>query len=83
MSDAEIDWYVACGEPLPVAGAFTLDGLASAFITRIDGDPHAVVGLSIAALRELALDLGHAWPALVAAGHDAHGHPYSTAARSQ
>ena len=80
VSDAEIDWYVASGEPLPVAGAFTLDGLASAFITRIDGDPHAVVGLSIAMLRELVRQLGVEWTALVAAGRDAPGHPYSPTA---
>lgn len=65
VSDAEIDWYVATGEPLPVAGAFTLEGLAAPFITRIDGDPHAVVGLSLAALRSLALSLGTPWPSLV------------------
>lgn len=65
VSDEEIDWYVASGEPLQVAGAFTLEGLAAPFVTRIDGDPHAVVGLSLAALRTLALDLGTAWPSLV------------------
>ncbi len=68
VSDAEIDWYVASGEPLEVAGAFTLDWLASAFITRIDGDPHAVVGLSLAALRRLVTELGHDWTDLVSAG---------------
>jgi len=62
VSDAEIDWYVATGEPLPVAGAFTLEGLAAPFVTRVEGDPHSVVGLSLAALRSLALELGHAWP---------------------
>jgi len=67
LSDAEIDWYVGSGEPLEVAGAFTLDGLASAFITRIDGDPHAVVGLSIAVLRRLVIELGHDWVELVGA----------------
>jgi len=77
LSDAEIDWYVASGEPLPVAGAFTLDGLASAFITRIDGDPHSVVGVSIAALRELGRQLGHEWTEIVAAGHDTPDHPYA------
>lgn len=65
VSDAEIDWYIATGEPLPVAGAFTLEGLAAPFITRIDGDPHSVVGLSLAALRTLASGLGTSWPALV------------------
>ncbi|HWK21328.1 MAG TPA: nucleoside triphosphate pyrophosphatase [Microbacteriaceae bacterium] len=64
VSDAEIDWYVATGEPLPVAGAFTLEGLAAPFITRIDGDPHSVVGLSLAALRSLARSLGTPWPSL-------------------
>lgn len=64
VSDEEIDWYVATGEPLPVAGAFTLEGLAAPFITRIEGDPHSVVGLSLAALRTLALRLGTPWPTL-------------------
>ncbi len=67
VSDEEIDWYVATGEPLPVAGAFTLEGLAAPFIRRVEGDPHSVVGLSLAALRELALGLGVAWPALTGA----------------
>jgi len=65
VSDEEIDWYVATGEPLPVAGAFTLEGLAAPFVTRIDGDPHSVVGLSLASLRTLALSLGTPWPALI------------------
>ena len=53
ISDAEIDAYVATGEPLQVAGAFTIDGLAGAFIKSVDGDPHTVVGLSISTLRRL------------------------------
>ena len=53
LSDAEIAHYVASGEPLEVAGAFTIDGLASAFITNIVGTPSAVVGLSIPVLRHL------------------------------
>lgn len=53
VSDADIDAYVATGEPLQVAGAFTIDGLAGAFITAVDGDPHTVVGLSISTLRRL------------------------------
>jgi septum formation protein len=69
VSDAEIDWYVASGEPLQVAGAFTLEGLAAPFIRSVTGDPHAVVGLSLAALRELALGLGVAWPDLALRGH--------------
>jgi septum formation protein len=53
VTDAEIDAYVATGEPLQVAGAFTIDGLAGAFISGVDGDPHTVVGLSISTLRRL------------------------------
>ena len=64
VSDAEIDAYVATGEPLQVAGAFTIDSLGSAFITRVEGDPHAVVGLSVSTLRSLLLEFGVAWPSL-------------------
>jgi septum formation protein len=61
ISDAEIDAYIATGEPLKVAGAFTLDGRGAAFIDAIEGDPHAVVGLSAQALRMgiLALGIGY------------------------
>ena len=58
MSDAEVEAYVASGEPLHCAGSFTIDGLGGAFIERIDGDPHAVVGLSISTLRALLLSAG-------------------------
>jgi len=58
LSDAEIDAYVATGEPLEVAGAFTVDSLGGAFISRIEGDTHTVVGLSLPTLRELARVLG-------------------------
>ena len=64
VSDAEIDAYVATGEPLQVAGAFTIDSLGSAFITRVEGDPHAVVGLSVSLLRSLLLEFGVEWPSL-------------------
>jgi septum formation protein len=64
VTDSEIDAYVATGEPLSVAGAFTIDSLGAAFITRVEGDPHAVVGLSVALLRELLLEFGVAWPSL-------------------
>ncbi|MCD6639034.1 MAG: Maf-like protein [Nocardioides sp.] len=67
VSDAEIDAYVATGEPLHVAGAFTIDGLAGPFISGIEGDHHNVVGLSLPLLRELARELGHEWPTLWAA----------------
>ncbi len=61
LSDAEIDAYVATGEPLHVAGAFTVDGLGGAFVTGIDGDHHNVVGVSLPLLRDLVLELGHSW----------------------
>lgn len=59
MTDAEIDAYVATGEPLGVAGAFTLDGRGAAFIDHIEGDPWAIVGISVTALRTLIVSLGH------------------------
>ena len=58
ITDAEIAAYVASGEPLRVAGAFTIDGLSSAFITRIEGDHGTVVGLSMPVLRDLLAALG-------------------------
>lgn len=61
ITDAEIDAYVATGEPLQVAGAFTIDARGAAFIERIEGDPHAVVGLSIPLLRSLVRSLGIEW----------------------
>ena len=64
ISDDEIDAYVATGEPLEVAGAFTIDSLGAPFIRSVDGDPHAVVGLSLATLRSLLLQFGVAWPSL-------------------
>ena len=66
IDEAEIDAYVATGEPLEVAGAFTIDGRGAAFIDRIDGDPSTVIGMSIPAVRRLARELGVAWPALTA-----------------
>ena len=53
MADDEIDAYVATGEPLEVAGAFTLDGRSAVFVDRIDGDPSNVIGLSLPELRSL------------------------------
>ncbi|WP_166390825.1 Maf family nucleotide pyrophosphatase [Nocardioides ochotonae] len=61
VSDEEIAAYVATGEPLHVAGAFTVDGLGGAFITGIEGDHHNVVGVSLPLLRELLAQLGHSW----------------------
>lgn len=53
MTSGDIDAYIATGEPLHCAGSFTIDGLGGAFIRKVDGDPHAVVGLSISTLRDL------------------------------
>ncbi len=64
LTDAEIDAYVATGEPLHVAGAFTIDGLGGAFVTGIEGDHHNVVGVSLPLLRELLGELGHSWTEL-------------------
>jgi septum formation protein len=61
ISDQEIDAYVATGEPLNVAGAFTLDGRGAAFIDHVEGDPYAVIGMSATALRTLIHSLGHAY----------------------
>lgn len=58
LSEEEIDAYVTTGEPLGVAGGFTIDGLAGPFITSVEGDPHAVVGLSLPLLRELLAEIG-------------------------
>lgn len=64
ITDDEIDAYIATGEPLEVAGAFTIDSLGAPFITEVRGDPHAVVGLSLATLRRLVLSFGVEWPRL-------------------
>jgi septum formation protein len=57
----EIDAYIATGEPLQVAGAFTIDSKGAAFIDRIEGDPHSVVGLSVPLVRKLVHELGGRW----------------------
>jgi len=67
LDEAEIDAYIASGEPLQVAGAFTVDSLGGPFIRRVEGDPSTVVGLSLSTLRELVRELGVAWPDLWAA----------------
>lgn len=58
VTNAEIDAYVATGEPLWVAGAFTIDGLGGAFVTGVEGDHHGVVGLSLPLLRDLLAGRG-------------------------
>ena len=64
VTDAEIEAYVATGEPLHVAGAFTIDSLGGAFIERVEGDPSTVVGMSVSTLRRLVRELGVDWTAL-------------------
>lgn len=54
----ELDAYIATGEPLQVAGAFTLDGLGGWFVDRIDGDPSSVIGIGLPLLRRLLDDVG-------------------------
>ena len=61
VTDAEIAAYVATGEPLYVAGAFTVDGRGGAFVRGIEGDHHNVVGISLPLLRELLAELDHSW----------------------
>jgi septum formation protein len=62
MTDDEIDDYVASGEPLHVAGGFTLDGFSSPFIPSIEGDYTNVVGISMPFLRKAMKQLGYSWP---------------------
>jgi septum formation protein len=64
LSDAEIDAYVATGEPLAVAGAFTVDGRGGAFVTGIEGDHHGVVGVSLPLVRDLLGQVGLTVPDL-------------------
>ena len=64
LTPEEMEDYLATGEPLEVAGGFTLDGLGGAFVTRIDGDPSTVVGISLPTMRALLGDLGVRWTAL-------------------
>lgn len=61
VTDEEIAAYVASGEPLHVAGAFTVDSLGGAFIDRVEGDPSTVVGMSLSTLRRLVGELGVTW----------------------
>ena len=64
ITEQEIDAYIATGEPLSVAGAFTIDSLGAPFIAGIEGDPHAVVGLSLTLLRDLLNQFDVSWPTL-------------------
>jgi septum formation protein len=57
-TDAELEAYLATGEPLVVAGAFTLDGLGGWFVEGIDGDPSNVIGISLPLVRRLLAAVG-------------------------
>jgi septum formation protein len=61
MSDDEIEDYVNTGEPLKVAGGFTLDGNSAPFINSIEGDPSGIIGLSLPLFRRMILKLGYQW----------------------
>ncbi len=61
LSDDEVAAYVATGEPIDRAGGFSINGLAGAFVTRIDGDPYNVVGISLPLVRQMVIDLGVPW----------------------
>lgn len=79
VTDEEIRAYVATGEPLRVAGAFTIDGLGGPYVTGIDGDPHTVVGLSLPLVRRLLGTFGILWHELWTADRTA---PSSAAGRT-
>ena len=64
VTDEEIEAYLASGEPLHVAGAFTLDGLGGWFVESIVGDPSNVIGLSLPLLRRLLDEVGVSVPEL-------------------
>jgi septum formation protein len=64
ITNEEIEAYVASTEPLSVAGGFTIDGLGGPFITKIEGDHHNVVGISLPLLRTMLKELGIWWPSL-------------------
>ncbi|CAB4333959.1 MAG: septum formation inhibitor Maf [Actinobacteria bacterium] len=64
MTDVEITDYVDSGEPINLAGGFSLDGLSAPFITKIEGDPSGIIGLSLPLLRKMVISLGYNWPDL-------------------
>lgn len=64
ISDEEISAYVRTGEPLNVAGSFTIDGFGGPFVQGVTGDPHSVVGVSLPLLRKLVVQAGTFWPDL-------------------
>ncbi|MFD0705646.1 Maf family nucleotide pyrophosphatase [Alloscardovia venturai] len=64
FSDDDIEQYIATGEPLEVAGSFTLEGIGAAFIESVQGDPSGIIGLSLPTVRSLVEELGMSWPNL-------------------
>jgi septum formation protein len=68
MSDSEIRNYVSTGEPIQVAGGFTLDGHSAPFITHIEGDPSGIIGLSLPTFRKIIINLGLDWSEIVPVG---------------
>lgn len=58
LTESEIDWYLATGEPMDKAGAYALQGEAARFVTRIDGERETVIGLPVAIAMGLIADLG-------------------------
>jgi len=64
LTDDEMDAYLATGEPMQVAGGFTLDALGGAFVTGIEGDASNVIGISLPTLRRLLAGLGISWTSL-------------------
>ncbi len=64
LKDEEIAAYVATGEPIGAAGAFTIEGFGAPFIERIEGDHHNVVGISVPNLRLVLAEMGIAWHSL-------------------
>ncbi|MDR2702862.1 MAG: Maf family nucleotide pyrophosphatase [Cellulomonadaceae bacterium] len=64
IEDEEIEAYVATGEPLQVAGSFTVDGLGGPFVAGIEGDYHNVVGISLPLLRDILRQIGVPWHTL-------------------
>jgi septum formation protein len=69
LTDDEIEAYVETGEPLRVAGAFTIDGLGAPYVIGIEGDPSNVVGISLPLLRELLMEVGLQWHELRTSAH--------------
>ncbi|MCF8530380.1 MAG: Maf family nucleotide pyrophosphatase [Candidatus Nanopelagicales bacterium] len=61
LSEAEMQAYLASGEPLQVAGGFTIDSLGGPFVQSVNGDPSNVVGISLPTVRQLITGLGLTW----------------------